>query len=489
MHSNLTHAGFTASTNPTHPTAHAPLAPLQRAPEGFLPGIQLRDGGARGATDPTDGRRDFMRRALAAALIAAPAGQGMAQAMAQGKEAPSNPSNTPGDPAILNLPAHSRGLGQGVATSGYGGPSMNESNVQRRVSPGLTQTTQSGVSFAPLQSLFGIVTPSGLHFERHHQGWWDVDPRLHRLMVNGSDERMLKQAMVFTLDDLMRLPSVSRFHFIECGANTGMEWGNVAVPTVQYTHGMLSCSEFTGVPLILLLEMAGADLKRGQFVLAEGADGSGLTRTIPMSLIRSGEVLVAYGQNGEMLRPENGYPLRLVVPGVQGVSWVKYLRRIELGDAPYATKDEAIHYIDLMPGGLHRQYTSTQECKSVVTTPSGGQMLRGTGFCNITGLAWSGRGKVKAVDVSVDGGRNWRAARLETPVLSKCLTRFNCDWVWNGEPALVQSRAVDDTGYVQPNKAQLRAVRGARSIYHNNAIQTWQVQASGEVANVQLGAT
>jgi sulfane dehydrogenase subunit SoxC len=205
-----------------------------------------------------------------------------------------------------------------------------------------------------------------------------------------------------------------------------------------------------------------------------------------MELVESGEVLVAYGQNGEMLRPENGYPLRLVVPGVQGVSWVKWLRRIEVGDKPWATKDEAIHYIDLMPDGQHRQYTSTQECKSVITTPSGGQILLDKGFYNISGLAWSGRGKVKHVDVSTDGGINWRRARIEGPVNSKCLTRFNIDWVWDGKPAILQSRAVDETGYVQPSYGQLRAVRGSKSIYHNNAIQSWKVIESGEVSNVQV---
>jgi sulfane dehydrogenase subunit SoxC len=240
------------------------------------------------------------------------------------------------------------------------------------------------------------------------------------------------------------------------------------------------------VPLITLLEMAGADWKNGKFVLAEGADGSSMTRTIPMSLIKSGEVIVAYGQNGEMLRPENGYPLRLVVPGVQGVSWVKYLRRIELGDMPYAAKDEAVHYIDLMPDGQHRQYSNLQQCKSVVTTPSGGQVLLDRGFYNITGLAWSGYGKIKKVDVSVDGGRNWRQARLEGPVHSKALTRFNIDWVWDGKPAIIQSRAMDETGFVQPTYRQLRAVRGTRSIYHNNAIQSWLVEENGEVKNVQL---
>ncbi len=446
---------------------------LLKAPENFLQSQDIQH--VFKATAPA--RRNFLRQAFAAAGMAA-AAPVMAQAGASALGAD--------DANILTLPEHSRGLGRPVANDLYGKPSTFEANVQRRPSPGLTQTTQASVSFAPLQSLFGNVTPSGLHFERHHQGWWDIDPTKHRLMLNGSDEKIMRTPMVFSMDELMRLPSVSRFHFIECGANTGMEWGNVAVPTCQYTHGMLSCSEFTGVPLKLLLDRAGVDYKRARYVLAEGADGSSMTRTIPMELVESGEVIVAYGQNGEMLRPENGYPLRLVVPGVQGVSWVKYLRRIEVGDQPYAAKDESIHYVDLMPSGQHRQYTSTQECKSVVTTPSGGQVLLDNGFYNISGLAWSGRGKVTRVDVSVDGGKNWQMARLETPVLSKCLTRFNLDWVWDGQPALIQSRATDDTGYVQPDTRQLRAVRGTRSIYHNNAIQIWLVQPSGEVKNVQI---
>ena len=429
------------------------------APEGHLSAEVVEQ--ARKA------RRRFMASALALG-----AGAAVVDAKADGD----------GDPAILTLPEHSKGLGQAVATTGYGLPSKWEKNIQRRQSPGLTQVAQASVSFCPLQSLFGIVTPSGLHFERHHQGWWDIDPSKHRLMVHG----LVRDARVFTMDDLMRLPSVSRIHFIECGANSAMEWANSAVPSVQYTHGMLSCCEFTGVKLSTLLELCGVDAKKGRYVLAEGADGSSMTRTIPMANALD-DVIVAWGMNGEMLRPENGYPLRLVVPGVQGVSWVKYLRRIEVGDAPWASKDEAIHYIDLMPDGQHRQYSSTQECKSVVTSPSGGQVLLGQGFYNISGLAWSGRGRVARVDVSVDGGRNWRSARLETPVLDKCLTRFNLDWVWDGGPAIVQSRAIDSTGYVQPSYRQLRAVRGKRSIYHNNAVQSWLVQANGEVRNVQLG--
>jgi sulfane dehydrogenase subunit SoxC len=438
---------------------------IQKAPEGFLSQAEIQ--GIR------QGRRDVFLGAFKAAL----SGVALAALPVLAKD----------DPAIMELPAHTKGLGQGVASPAYGMPSVFEKNIIRRESPGLTQVPQASVSFCPLQSLFGIITPSGLHFERHHQGWWDIDPSKHRLMLNGSDERMLKRPMVFTVDDLMRLPSITRTHFIECGANSGMEWGNVAVPTVQYTHGMLSCSEFTGVPLRLLLDMCGANWKLGKFVLAEGADGSSMTRTIPVSLIQSDEVLVVYGQNGEMLRPENGYPLRLVVPGVQGVSSVKYLRRIELGDMPYATKDEVIGYADLMKDGQHRQYTSIQEVKSVITTPSGGQKILAKGQHNITGVAWSGRGRILRVDVSIDGGRNWREARLQTPIQSKCLTRFQLPFNWTGDkPMLLMSRAVDETGHIQPTYSQNRAVRGSRSIYHNNSIQTWLIEPSGEVKNVQL---
>ena len=438
---------------------------LKKAPENFLSDGQIEA--------VTAGRRDFLRKSFlaAGAAMAAPLA---ARAAEQG------------DSNILNLPEWSTTLGKPVATNPYGMPSKFESQLLRRESPGLARVGGASVSFCPLQGLFGIITPSGLHFERHHQGWQDIDPTKHRLMVNGSDESLLKKPKVYTMDELMRLPPVSRIHFIECGANTGLEWGNVAVPTVQYTHGMLSCSEFTGVPLKTLLEDCGVDYKKARYVLAEGADGSSMTRTIPMEMVESGEVIVAYGQNGEMLRPENGYPLRLVVPGVQGVSWVKWLRRIEVGDKPYATKDEAVHYIDLLPNGLHRQYSSIQECKSVITTPSGGQTLLNQGFFNVSGVAWSGRGKIKQVDVSFDGGINWKTARIEGPVQNKALTRFNVDWVWDGKPAILQSRAIDDTGYVQPTYGQLRKVRGTKSIYHNNAIQSWKVVESGEVTNVQV---
>lgn len=442
-----------------------PLVPgrLRPAPENHLDPELLRTA-ARA-------RRSFMGKALA-----------MGAGVAATRSAAGAPQ---GERQILELPAHSTGLGRPVADRGYGQPSKWEANLQRRESPGLTRVSAASVSFTPLQGLFGIITPSGLHFERHHQGWWDIDPSQHRLMING----LVREPRVYTMDDLMRMPSTSRIHFIECGANSGMEWGGVAVPTVQYTHGMLACCEFTGVPLSALLDACGADVgSRGgedRYILAEGADGSSMTRTISMKAALD-DVLVAWAMNGEMLRPENGYPLRLVVPGVQGVSWVKYLRRIEVGDQPWDTKDEVLHYVDMMPDGMLRRYTSIQEVKSVITSPSGGQTLLDHGYYNITGLAWSGRGRIKRVDVSTDGGRNWRTARLESPVLPKALTRFNIDFVWDGSPAILQSRAIDETGHVQPRINQLRAVRGTRSIYHNNAIQSWRLSPSGEVSNVQV---
>jgi sulfane dehydrogenase subunit SoxC len=420
---------------------------------------------------PSAMRRGFLRRAAllsGGALAGGAAGVAAAQATDLSRNLPPN------------VPEWSRSLGAPTLASPYGVPSRFEANVRRRESPGLTRTPHSSVSFTPLQSLFGIITPSGLHFERHHAGMPDIDPHQHRLIVHG----MVREPRIYSMDDLLRFPSVSRVHFIECGANSGMEWANVAVPTVQYSHGMLACSEFTGVLLSTLLDETGYD-RKAKFILAEGADGAGLTRTVGMEMALD-DVMVVYGQNGEMLRPEQGYPLRLLVPGVQGVSSVKWLRRLEVGDQPWNTREESLHYVDLLPGGKHRQYSWIQEAKSVITSPSGGQVILDRGYHEISGLAWSGRGKVKRVDVSTDGGRNWRTAKLQEPVHTKALTRFRIDWTWNGEPALLQSRCMDETGFVQPTFRQLRAVRGTRSIYHNNAIHTWRVDPSGEVSNVQV---
>jgi len=430
---------------------------------GTLP----RQGRVNAAPEPTLSDKGFFRRAFLRGAGAAATLMTATSAAAVGP---------------LAVPSSSRVLGKPVASDAYGHPSPYEAGVIRRQSPGLTRTNESSIAFTPLQNLFGTITPNGLHFERDHAGLPDVDPVQHRLAVHG----LVAKPKIYSLDDILRLPSVSRLHFIECGANSGLEWGNVAVPTVQFTHGMLSCAEYSGVLLSTLLEDVGIDLKRARYLLAEGADGAALTRTIPLAMALD-DVLLVYGQNGEMLRPENGYPLRLVVPGVQGVSSVKWLRRIEVGDQPWHTREETLHYSDLLPNGKSRQFTWIQEAKSVITSPSGGMtLLDKGGYYEITGFAWSGRGRIKRVDISTDGGRNWRIARLQEPIASKALTRFRADWVWNGTPALLQSRCSDETGYVQPAIRQLREVRGVRSIYHNNAIQTWQVTSTGEVRNVQV---
>ena len=375
-----------------------------------------------------------------------------------------------------------RTLGAPVGASGYGMPSKYESAVQRRQSPGLTPQPQSSVSFTPLQNLFGIITPSGVHFERHHSGVPEVDPAQHRLMIHG----LVKRPLVLTMDDIMRFPSVSRIHFIECGANSGMEWGNVAVPTVQYSHGMLACSEFTGVLLSTLLDEVGYDKKNAKFVLAEGADGSALTRTIPIEFALN-DVMVVYGQNGEMLRPENGYPLRLLVPGVQGVSSVKWLRRLEVGDKPWNAREESMHYIDLMPDGTHRQYSGVQEVKSVITTPSGGQMLQGKGYYEITGPGLV-RPRQDQAGRRLDRRRPQLAAGA--PAGSGAVEGADAlpAWTGTGTAARRCCRAGRSTRPATSSRRspQLRAVRGTRSIYHNNAIKTWSVQPSGEVWNVQI---
>jgi sulfane dehydrogenase subunit SoxC len=254
-------------------------------------------------------RRSFMGKALAMGAGVAASAAGATKALA-----------AQGEDAILKLPEHTTGLGAPVALEGYGKPSKWEANLQRRESPGLTRVSQASVSFAPLQGLFGIITPSGLHFERHHQGWWDIDPSKHRLMVNG----MVKRERVFTMDDLMRLPSVSRIHFIECGANSAPEWGNVALPSVQYTHGMVSCSEFTGVLLSTLLEMCGYDKKNGKYVLVEGADGSSMTRTLSIDQAMD-DCIVAWAHERRNAAPRKRLP---VAPGGAGRAGC------ELGEVP-----------------------------------------------------------------------------------------------------------------------------------------------------------
>jgi len=383
--------------------------------------------------------------------------------------------------AGLGVPEWSQYLGASVDDAPYGMPSPHEETVIRRSVEWLTATRESSINFTPLYALDGFVTPNGVCFERHHAGAADVDPAEHKLMIHG----MVDRPLLFTMDDLLRLPRVSKFFFLECAANGGMEWRNAQLNSVQFTHGMVHCVQYTGVPLKLLLEEAGVKPK-ADWLLVEGGDSAGMNRSLPMAKALD-DCMVALFMNGERLRMEQGYPVRLVVPGFEGNMWVKWLRRIEVGDGAWQAREETSKYTDLMPDGRARRFTWEMDCKSVITNPCPENPLHHKGANVLTGLAWSGRGSVKRVDVSLDGGRNWREARLEGPVLQKCLTRFYLDgWEWNGEELYIQSRAIDETGYVQPQMTELQKVRGVNSIYHNNSIQTWHVTKTGEVENVRL---
>ncbi|ETX03995.1 sulfite dehydrogenase [Candidatus Entotheonella palauensis] len=381
-----------------------------------------------------------------------------------------------------NVPDWSRPLGTSVDDRPYGTPSPYESQVVRRSLPWITATRESSVNFTPLHELDGIITPNGLCFERHHGGAPDIPPHEHRLMLNGLVDRPL----LFTMDDLKRFPCESRFYFLECAANGGLEWFGAQLNGCQYTHGMVHCVQYTGVPLKTVLNEAGLT-SNAKWILAEGADSASMTRSIPLEKAMD-DCLLAYSMNGERLRPEQGYPLRLLVPGWEGNMWIKWLRRLEVGDQPWHSREETARYTDLLENGKARQFTWIMEAKSVVTHPSPEKPLLQKGFQQLKGLAWSGRGKIARVDVSFDGGINWQPARLDEPVLPKCLTRFYADWTWNGEERLIQSRAMDEFGYVQPEYPDLLKARGIHSIYHNNGIQTWLVNPSGEVGNVRLGS-
>lgn len=334
-------------------------------------------------------------------------------------------------------------------------------------------------SLTPLQDLDGVVTPASLHFERHHNGIPAIDPSLHRLLIHGQVDRPL----ILSMEDLKRFPTISRLAFIECSGNSAPEWRVPTGQTVQQTHGLTSTSEWTGVRLETVLKEVG--VKQGAtWMLAEGSDAAAMTRSLPLADIMK-DALLCYAQNGEPLRPEQGYPLRLVIPGWEGNTSIKWLRRLKVGSAPYMTREETSQYTDLMPDGNARQFTMVMEAKSVITTPSGGQKVY-PGFIEIRGLAWSGRGAVTRVDVSTDGGQSWEQAQLQEPVLSKCHTRFRFPWRWTGKEAILQSRCMDETGYVQPTRPALVAVRGVNSIYHNNAIQSWKISEEGQVTNVQV---
>ncbi len=339
-----------------------------------------------------------------------------------------------------------------------------------------TKTPEAAASRTPLADSHGMITPSALHFERHHAGVPNIDPAEHKLLIHG----MVERPIALTVDEIKRLPSVSRIHFIECSGNSGGEWGPKTAPEVRLSHGLASCSEWTGVPLSVLLNESGVD-PAATWLLAEGADACKMQRSIPLDKGMK-DAIVAYAQNGEAVRPEQGYPLRLVVPGWEGNQNVKWLRRIKVSDQAYMTKDETSKYTELLPDGRSRQFSFEMEVKSVITYPSGRQQLLAAGYYEIRGLAWSGRGAIERVEISVDGGESWEAAEVQEPSLPMAFSRFRFPWRWTGDETVLQSRAVDDQGYVQPSTEALIAARGRNSIYHHNGIKAWKVTPDGQVS-------
>ncbi len=386
-----------------------------------------------------------------------------------------------GDPLITEVQPWASGLGDGVDATPYGLPIEYEADVIRRNVPWLTADTISSINFTPIHALDGTITPQGCAFERHHSGAIEMRKEDYRLMING----MVETPLVFTYADLERFPRENRVYFLECAANTGMEWAGAQLNGAQFTHGMIHNMEYSGVSLRTLLEEAGYDTS-ATWIYVEGHDASSNGRSIPMEKALD-DVLVAFKANGEALRMEHGYPVRLVVPGWEGNMWVKWLRRIEVRQGPVESREETSKYTDTLADGTSRKWTWVMDAKSIITSPSPqSPITHGPGPLVITGLAWSGRGAITRVDVSKDGGKSWETARLAKPGETKALTRFYLDTDWDGGEMLLQARAMDETGYVQPTKQQLREIRGENSIYHNNCIQTWWVQPNGEAENVEV---
>jgi sulfane dehydrogenase subunit SoxC len=408
------------------------------------------------------GRRRFLKQAAAGLATGAAGWAAGTEWSARGQSAESQPKDT---------------------RFGHGEPSRFVTSG-RGVRMGIDHITY----YTPLQDYAGIITPAGLHFVQQHSSHLpDIDPQQHRLTIHGMVDRPLS----FSLDDLQRLPSVSRIHFVECHGNSsptihGAGNPNMGLP-VQYVHGMTSCSEWTGVTLSVLLDMCGVQ-KDASWLVSEGADAGKFSHTLPLAKALD-DVIVAYGQNGEPVRPEQGSPLRLVVPGWEGPFNVKYLRHIKVVDQPYNTWNESMNHSVVRPdlGGKARWYHFQWAAKSVITRPSAGLKIPGPGYVQITGLAWSGGGAVSKVDVSTDGGRTWKEAKLQGPVVPKAHTRFVFDWDWNGEEAVIQSRCTDDQGDVQPSRAELYNHWGiaddakpARAI-HFNAMQPWRIARDGSL--------
>jgi sulfane dehydrogenase subunit SoxC len=331
-------------------------------------------------------------------------------------------------------------------------------------------------SLTPLQDLYGIITPADLHFERHHAGVPAIDPQRYKLLIHG----MVERPMVFDLEALKRFPSLSRLHFLECGGNGTRSFRGIRPDfSPQLVDGLTSTSEWIGVPLATLFREV--RVKPGaKWFLAEGGDAAVLARSIPIDKAWD-DALIAYGQNGEALRPEQGYPARLFLPGWEGNTNVKWIRRIEVADRPFMTREETARYTDPLPDDTARMFSFVMDAKSIITFPAFPVALPDKGWWEITGIAWSGRGLITRVDVSTDGGRSWAPAELQQPVLPKCHTQFRFLWKWDGNEAMLMSRAVDQTGYVQPTLDELRRVRGPGTSYHFNHIRAWHVRPDGAV--------
>jgi len=377
-----------------------------------------------------------------------------------------------------NVPEWMQVPGADVSSEPYGTPSPFEKSVIRNIPKNLKQYTSASVR-TPLQDLDGIITPNGLFYERCHGGIPTIDPAEHRLMIHG----LVEKPLILTMDEVKRFPSQSRIHFLECSGNP--LYTAIYGKTASDLVGLVSCAEWTGVSLKTVLNEVGLK-SEAKWVIAEGADAAALTRSIPIEKCLDDAMLV-YSQNGERLRPVQGYPLRVLVPGFEGNMNVKWVRRLHVTDQPAYSREETSKYTDSMPDGKARQFTFYMEAKSIITRPSGTHKIE-KGFNEITGIAWSGHGKIARVDVSVDDGRSWASAQLQEPVFTRALTRFRFPWHWDGKPAVIMSRATDESGYVQPTFAELAGVRGLNSIYHNNAIMPWRVADTGEVSNANVKA-
>ena len=372
-----------------------------------------------------------------------------------------------------------QGIGQPV--SGQSEISSFERHVQRGAFTLQPGTAGSGASRTPLQYLDGLLTPTRLHFERHHSGIPQIDPAQHRLYVHG----LVKRFLSFDVDALLRYPMVSRIQFLECSGNSAALTAPSALDMdCAAIHGLVSVSEWGGVPLSVLLDEAGVEAQ-GKWVVATGADAAVMNRSIPLEKILD-DAIVALFQNGERLMPANGYPMRLFLPGWEGNASIKWLRSVEVTDRPAMSRQETSKYSDLGTDGRAKLFTFAMGVKSVITSPSPGLKLRGPGFYPINGMAWSGAGEIRRVEVSADGGRSWAEAQLDDHRLPKCVTRFRAAWQWDGAPATLLSRAIDETGAVQPTRAENMSARAAGSFYHVNAIQAWRIDAQGEAKNVYV---